>query len=117
MSNDLDKAINFSVERSRLSAEMDALRDEIDLMLTYKQSGGVFKIDQSLVTFTRMLLDDGKGDVVLNDSRGNPIRIEDIKSFHEKIYSLYFESMNLFRNRYSDIRVRWDASSIFEFVE
>lgn len=117
MPNDLEKARAFSSERARLAAEMDALRDEMDLTLTYKHSDGVFKVDRTLLCFTRMLVDDGKGDVVMQDMRGNPIRIDDIKAFHDRIYSLYFETMNHFRVRYSSLRERWEDSNIFEFVE
>jgi hypothetical protein len=104
MDQRLQKALEFSKYRKVLSNLRQDLRLKVEARLKYSINGGTFDIDQTLITFVRMLMDDSRDRAVLIDRNGNPILIEDIKSFHDEIFSQYFEATNMYHTEYSRLR-------------
>jgi hypothetical protein len=104
MDQRLKAALDFSNYRKVLFNHKQDLKLKVEARLRYSIDGGTFDIDRELITFVRMLLDDGRIDVVLIDRNQNPIRINDLRAFHEEIFSRYFEATNMYHTEYSRMK-------------
>lgn len=91
MEDQLKQALDFSNYRQTFSIQRKTLKEKIDAKLTYGINGGIFKINQSLISFVQMLLDLGRTtSVPIIDSNDNPILIEDLEKFKDEILDRYF---------------------------
>lgn len=70
------------------------LKIRLDNLLTYAYNGGIFKVSEQLISFVDVILLRKVSEIVLIDSRGNPILVTDLISFQDNIISLYFEATN-----------------------
>jgi len=103
MSAKLTKALEFANYRVTMNNQQAKLRAKTQGLLTYSINGGSFKIDRTLITFCKALLDDGTDVAVLLDVYDNPILVE-IKDFYDEILSRYFEVTNDYYLEYEKIR-------------
>jgi hypothetical protein len=93
MDQRLQAALEFANYQQTFAIQRKALKEKIDSRLTYGFNGGIFKINQSLIAFVQMLLDQGRtSGIPLIDSNDNPILIDDLKSFRDEILDRYFLS-------------------------
>lgn len=91
MNESLTKALDFANYRQSFAIQQKTIKEKIDAKLTIGHSGGVFKIDQSLLTFTDMLINSGRvSDVPFIDMNGNPVLIADLELFRTEIFDRYF---------------------------
>lgn len=104
MDQRLKAALDFSNYRKALFNLKQDLKLKVEARLRYSIDGGTFDIDRTLISFVRMLLDDGRTEVVLLDRNDNPIRIGDLRGFHDEIFSRYFEATNLYHSEYTRLR-------------
>lgn len=117
MEDRLKKAIEFSNYRTSLFNKKEDIKVRVGAMLTYGYNGGIFKITQTLICFTKMILDQGKDYVVLIDSNENPIKVEDLRSFHETITTKYFEANNYYHTEYEKLKKARSVTSIYDFID
>ena len=103
MSAKLTKALEFANYRVTLNNQQAAIKARVEMLLTYSTNGGTFAIDQSLITFCKMLLDDERTDAVLLDVYENPIKVE-LEDFLEEITSRYFEAVNEYYAEYEKLK-------------
>lgn len=95
MNEMLKKALEFSNYKQSLAIQRKTLKEKLDARLTYGHSGGLFKIDRTLICFVNFLVGEGRTtDVVLMDSNDNPVLIEDLESFKTEILDRYFTAVN-----------------------
>lgn len=93
MDTKLEKALEFSNYKKTFAVKRETLKEKLESKLIYGFAGGIFRIDQSLLTFVQILIDqDRKTGVAIIDSNGNPILIADLIKFKEEIYDRYFEA-------------------------
>jgi hypothetical protein len=93
MDDQLKKALDFSNYRQTFSLQHRVLKEKIEAKLTYGHNGGVFKIDQQLMTFVDCLCNAGRtSGVILIDVNNNPILVENLLEFKEEIFDRYFTS-------------------------
>ena len=105
MEEQLKKALEFSNYRQTFSIQRKTLKEKIEAKLTYGISGGIFKIDRSLITFVQMLIDQGRtSGVPLIDSNENPILIDDLVKFRDEILDRYFTSTLEYYTQYQEIK-------------
>lgn len=105
MQEQLKKALEFANYKQTFSIQRKILKEKIDAKLTYGFNGGLFHIDQTLLTFVDMLCNNGRTTgIVLLDSNNNPILVEDLISFKEEIFSRYFESSNEYLEEYLKLK-------------
>jgi len=117
MDERLKKALEFSNYRISLFNRKEDLKLAMQQQLTYAHNGGLFRIDQTLICFVKLVLDmDLDRPLVLIDSNGNPIEIKDKREFYDSILSRYFESTNLYHAEYSKLKRARTVNSIYEFV-
>ena len=117
MDDRLQKALEFSRYRVSLFNRKEDLKIKLKSMLTYAHNGGVFAIDQSLITFVDLLVKQGRDAFVLIDNNGNPIEIVDPQGFLAEIFSRYFEATNLYHSEYTKLKAARSVRSIYEFID
>lgn len=105
MDDILKKALDFSNYSQTLNLQRRIIKEKLDLKLTYGASGGIFKIDQSLITFVQLMLDKNRSsNVPLIDSNNNPILISDLQQFSDDILDLYFSATAEYFHEYEKIK-------------
>lgn len=117
MDDRLQKALEFSKYRVSLFNRKEDLKIKLKSMLTYAHNGGVFAIDQSLITFVDMLCKQGRDTIILIDTNGNPIEILAPTKFLAEIFSRYFEATNLYHSEYTKLKAARSVRSVYEFVD
>ena len=116
MDERLEKALEFSKYRIALVNRKEDLKIKVNNLLLYAHNGGMFRVSQELISFVKLVLDQGKLRVVLIDDNKNPIEIIDLQKFFDDIFSRYFEATNLYHAEYSKLRAARSVSSIYEFI-
>lgn len=105
MDERLQKALEFSNYRQTLAIQRKTLKEKINAKLTYGCNGGLFKIDQSLITFVQMLIDQGRTEnVPIIDVNENPILIVDLNDFRDEILDRYFTATYEYLEEYQKIK-------------
>ena len=95
MQDQLKKALEFANYKHTFSIQLKILKEKIESKLTFGHNGGLFYVDQTLLTFVEMLIGKQRtAGVVLLDINKNPILIEDLTAFRDECFSRYFESTN-----------------------
>ena len=67
MSTRLTKALEFANYRTTLNNQQSQLKAKIQSQLSYSINGGSFTINRELITFVKLLIDDGEKEAVLLD--------------------------------------------------
>ena len=76
MHEQFQTALEFANYQQTFSIQRKTLKEKAEAKLTYGHNGGIFKIDQSLLTFVDMLCAKNRTtDVVILDINQNPILI------------------------------------------
>jgi hypothetical protein len=115
MQEQLKKALEFSQYKQTLSVQRKVLKEKIEAKLTFGQSGGIFKIDRTLITFVQMLIDQGRtSGVVLLDQNENPILIDDLEIFRDEILDRYFTSTNEYFEQYQTLKKSRSVEKLLE---
>jgi hypothetical protein len=105
MDDRLKAALDFSNYRQTLAIQRKTLRERIEGKLTYGHSGGIFKIDRTLLVFVQMLIDQGRTEnVPLIDQNENPILILDLTQFQDEILDRYFSATYEYHEEYEKIK-------------
>ena len=105
MDDRLKAALDFSNYRQTLAIQRKTLRERIEGKLTYGHSGGIFKIDRTLLAFVQMLIDqDRTENVPLIDQNENPILTPDLQIFRDEILDRYFTATYEYHEEYEKIK-------------
>ena len=96
MDERLEKALEFSNYRITIENQKKNLRSRIDTLQTIMYKNGTWKADQTTIAFVQSLLDNSLEQSVIQDARGNPIKIEDLHDFKITLLSAYNAAMNEF---------------------
>lgn len=101
----LKSALEFSNYQNTLSMQRKNIKQQFESKLTYGFNGGIFKIDQTLMSFVQMLCEMGRTNgVVILDSNETPIIIEDLTEFRDEIFNRYLSSAVDYYNKYQEIK-------------
>lgn len=104
MDDRLTKALEYSNYKVTVFRQKQNLKLRLENLLTYAYNGGMFKISQELISFIDALLRKEVNEVVLVDSRENPVKINDLQDFYDTILGLYFEATNEYHLEYEKLR-------------
>ena len=101
----LKAALDFANYQQTFSIQRKTLKEKIDAKLTYGFNGGLFRIDQSLLTFVDMLCNNGRtSGIVLIDTNNNPVLIDDLVMFKDEIFGRYFEVTNEYYENFQSLK-------------
>jgi hypothetical protein len=105
MDERLTKALDFAKFRETLSIQRKTLKEKIDARLTFGHNGGIFKIDQSLISFVETLISRGRvSEIPLVDVNENPVLINDLNAFQEELLDRYFTATLEYFQEYEKIK-------------
>lgn len=109
----LKKALEFSNYQKTLNNQISILKEKTFAKLHYGENGGLFVIDESLLSFVTILISQGRiNNVPLISSNGVPIIIEDLIKFKEEIYDRYFSAINEYAIEYDKIKKSRNTSQL-----
>ncbi len=95
MEDILDKVLEFSNYRKNIEKQKKVLKDKLISDLTIGYEGGIFRVDQSLLTFLQFLIDNNRLEhIPIIDMNFNPIIISDVTLFKDHVLEIYFLSTN-----------------------
>lgn len=105
MDDRLKQALDFSNYQQTLLIQKKQLKEKIDARLTYGHSGGLFKIDRSLISFVQLLIDQQRTEnIPMLDLNDNPIMIHSVIEFRDEILDRYFTSLYEYHEQYEKIK-------------
>jgi hypothetical protein len=112
----LEKALEFSNYKRTLAVKRQTIKEKLESRLIYGFAGGIFKIDQSLMNFVQMLIDqDRKTGIPIIDSNGNPILIADLVKFREEIFDRYFQATLEYFQEFENIKKSRSVEKLVEY--
>jgi len=115
MEEQLKRALEFSNYKQTFSIQRKILKEKIEARLTFGFNGGIFKINQSLLTFVQMLCDKQRtAGVVILDQNENPILIDDLEKFQEEIFDRYFTATNEYFEHYQNLKKSRSVEKLLE---
>ena len=115
MQEQLKKALEFANYQQTFSIQRKTLKEKIDAKLTYGYNGGLFRIDQTLLTFVEILCSKGRtSGVVLLDANQTPVLIENLETFRDEIFTRYFESTNEYFEHYQNLKKSRSVEKLLE---
>ena len=116
MSEKLTKALEFANYRSTLNNQRAILRARAESLLSYSIDGGTFTIDPGLISFVKLLRDEGMETAVLIDIYSNPISV-DLEDFYTEILSRYVEATNDYHAEYGKLSKARTIKSILDITD
>ena len=114
--NRLTKALEFANYRITLNNQQAQLKAKVESLLSYSINGGTFTIDTNLITFCKILLDEGDKEAILLDIYKNPISV-DLESFYDEIKSRYYEVTNEYYAEYEKLRKARKVHKVLDLNE
>jgi hypothetical protein len=104
MDDRLTKALEYSNYKVTVFQQKQNLKLRLENLLTFAHNGGMFKITQELISFVSSLLQKDVQEVVLIDSRENPVKIANLEEFYDTILGQYFEATNEYHLEFEKLR-------------
>lgn len=92
----LEKAIERANYQITLGTQKRNSRLKLELELKFATNGGLFQVSPELISFVQTLINRGHDDAILIDVNHNPIFIENLEDFQEKIIEQYYQALNEF---------------------
>lgn len=111
----LSKALEFSNFQNSLALQRKSLKERSESRLILGHAGGLFKIDQSLISFLQTLILKGRDtNVVILDSNNNPILIENLESFLDEVLARYYEVTLEYYEEYQKIKSKRSVEKLID---
>ena len=115
MDERLEKALEFANYRITLGNQKRTLKQRTQVLQTVHYAKGVFHSSQTTIAFVKALVDMGKKESILIDTKENPIVIDDLADFLETLVSAYTESMNEYKVQAEKIRKARNIKSLMDW--
>ncbi len=115
MDERVEKAFQVVNYFATLASQKKIILEELNQKLIHYSNGGTFKITPELINFSKLLLDKGiTSDVAILDDNNIPVMIDDVSKFHDTIFSIYFECVNEYAAKYSEIRTKRKVKDLID---
>lgn len=116
MDERVEKALKYAEYKVTQANQRENLKTELYEKLIIGMNGGLFEINQILISFVSMLSSKTNSAVVL-DKNNNPILIENLESFLDEILSRYIEYTNVYYQDYSELIKSRSVKHLINFDE
>lgn len=104
MDSQVEKAFEVANYMATLSNQRRIILEEFNQQLIYYTNGATFKIGPELISFTKIMLDlERADDIAFVDANNLPVIIADVRQFFDEISSIYFEAVNEYAAKFSEI--------------
>ena len=105
MDERLQKALDFSNYALTINNQKRNIKNRVAQLQLVHLSNGVFIANHETISFLKSLIDLGhEKQVVILDSKENPIKISSLAELLEKLISAYFNAMNEYDSEYAKLR-------------
>jgi hypothetical protein len=105
MDERIEQAFAVANYMATLSNQRRIILEEFNQKLIYYSNGGTFKIDYSLINFTKNALEMGHdSEVPFIDANNFPILISDVQTFYNNIIEIYFQAINEYSVKFAEIK-------------
>lgn len=94
MDDKLKAALEFSNYRLTLNNQKQNLKQRMNTMLTIGYMSSLFTARLELLNFVKQLIDVGVERYIFLDDNENPILVNNLEEFHNKLFSAYTEALN-----------------------
>jgi hypothetical protein len=111
----LEKALEAAKYRVTLFNQKENCKLKFKQSLTFSKNGGVFAVDQLLMSFVFSLVQRGQEQAILIDTNGNPINIEKLEDFLDEITDRYHQVTNDFLIEYKKIQSSRKTAPMMEW--
>lgn len=113
MDERIEKAFNVANYMATLSNQRRIALEEFNQKSVYYQNGGTFKAAPELIAFVKHVLELGHTtDIPFIDANNFPILITDVQEFLDNITSVYFESVNEYYVKFTEIKSKRKVEDI-----
>lgn len=113
MDERVEKAFEIANYMATLSNQRRVALEELEQKLVYYTNGGTFKINPTLINFTKTVLDLGHdSDMAFIDENNLPILINDVQKFFDTIVEMYFQAVNEYASKYAEIKSKRKVEDI-----
>jgi hypothetical protein len=113
MDERIEKAYDVANYMATLSNQKRVIKEELNQKSVYYINGGSFKIDRELISFTKTIIELGHtSDIVFLDTNHMPVVIADVQSFLNDIISVYFEALNEYSAKVTEIKSKRKLTDI-----
>lgn len=115
MDERIEKAFAVANYMATLSNQRRIILEEYNQKLVYYINGATFKVTPELINFTKTTIELGyTSDVPFIDANNFPVIIADVKDFLDSIVSVYFEALNEYTTRFSEIKNKRKIADIVD---
>jgi hypothetical protein len=115
MDERIEKAFETANYMATLSNQRRIILEEFNQQLIYYINGAVFKIDSTLISYIKTVLDLGHTtDIVFVDSNNSPVQIQDVQEFFDTVTEQYFLALNSYSNKYTEIKKQRRIQGLIE---
>jgi predicted 3-demethylubiquinone-9 3-methyltransferase (glyoxalase superfamily) len=115
MDERIEKAFAVANYMSTLSNQRRVILEEYTQKLVYYTNGATFKVDPNLINFIKNVIDLGHTtDVPFIDANNFPVIISDVQEFFDSVVSVYFEALNEYAAKYSELKSKRKIADIVE---
>jgi hypothetical protein len=100
----LQKAFETANYMVTLSSQRHLLKEEFKQSLICYQNSAVFTASMPLISFVKDLVELQRDSAVLIDDNEQPVLINNLSEFLEKLISVYFSSANAYYSKFDSLR-------------
>lgn len=105
MDEKIEKAFDVANYMATLSNQRRVILEEFNQKTVYYINGGTFKITPELISFVRLMIEDGYiEDIAFIDANHFPVIINKVQSFYDDIVNIYFSSANEYAVKFAEIK-------------
>ena len=114
MDTRIEKALEFANYRTTLANQKQKLKEQCEASLNFAHNGGLFVIDETLISFIGNFVKEGKKSIVVLDTNRTPVDIEDLEEFYNKMCTRWFESVNEYHRQEQELANKRKVNKLVE---
>jgi hypothetical protein len=115
MDEKIEKAFAVANYMATLSNQRRIILEEYTQKLVYYINGATFNVDYNLINFAKNLVDLGHTeDIAFVDANNQPVIITDVQDFLDNIVSVYFEAVNEYHTKFSEIKRKRNVKDLVD---
>ncbi|OUX04085.1 MAG: hypothetical protein CBE00_13300 [Planctomycetaceae bacterium TMED240] len=115
MDERLQKALEFSNYNLTFTNQKQNIRNRVNQLKLVHTNGGSFSSEPSLISFVKTLLDIGKTEAVIIDSKDNPVEIKNLQGFFDDLISAYTSATNEYDVEYNKLKKMRSIKKIMDW--
>ncbi len=114
MDERLEKAFQTANYMATLSNLRRVAFEEFKQSLIYYTQGSSFTVSRELMTFVKMLIDQGKPDAIILDDNNIPVRVSNLEIFLTELINIYTKTTNDYIVKYAELKSKRKIEGLVE---